>query len=74
MDTKDTAEKAAPSAAPAKPAPKPSPSEPEPEKLVPSVPLGGLEDDLLEGLGFAFSGLSVGVLEGREKEEGAVDM
>ena len=74
MDTKDTAEKTAPSAAPAKPAPKPTRGEPEPIELVPSVPLSGLGDDSLEGLGVAFSGLSVGAPEGKEKEKGAVDM
>ena len=59
MDTKDTAVKTAPSVAPAKPAPKPRPGEPEPEEPVPSVPLIGLRDDTLEGLGAAFNGLSV---------------
>ena len=38
------------------------------------MPLSGLEDDSLEGLGIAFSGLSVGAPEGKEKEKGAVDM
>ena len=75
METKDTAEKTAPSAAPAKPAPKPRPGEPEPEEPVPSVPLSGPEEDSLEGLGAAFSGLHVGGPEGKEKEKekGAVD-
>ena len=60
MDTKDTAKKTAPSVAPAKPAPAPKPDgESEPEEPVPSVPLSGLGDDSLEGLGAAFSGLSV---------------
>ena len=76
MDTKDTAEKTAPSVAPAKPAPKPRPGEPEPEEPVPSVPLSGLGDDPLEDLGAAFSGLSVEGPEGKEKEKEkeAVDM
>ena len=70
MDTKDTAETTAPSVAPAKPVPAPKPaSEPEPEVLVPSVPLSGLRGDSLDGLGVAFSGLSVGGLEGKEKEK-----
>ena len=75
MDTKDTAEKTAPSVAPAKPAPAPKPAgEPEPEEPVPSVPLSGLGDDSLEGA--AFSVLSVGGPEGKEKEKDkeAVDM
>ena len=72
MDTKDTAEMTAPSAAPAKPAPKPKPGEPEPEEHVPSVPLGGPWDDWLEGLGAAFSGLCIG--GEKEKEKEAVDM
>ena len=59
MDTKDTAEITAPSGAPAKPVPAPKPAgEPEPEVPVPSVPLTGLRDDSLDGLGVAFSGLS----------------
>ena len=76
MDTKDTAEKTAPSAAPAKPAPKPRPGEPEPKEPVPSVPLSGRGDYSLEGLGAAYSGLSVGGPEGKkkEKEKEAVDM
>ena len=77
MDTKDTAETTAPSVAPAKPAPAPkSAGEPEPEEPVPSVPLSGLGDDSLEGLRAAFSGLTVGGLEGKEKEKEkqAVDM
>ena len=70
MDTKDTAETTAPSVAPAKPAPAPKPAgEPEPEVPVPSVPLSGLRDDSLDGLGVAFSGLSVGGHEGKEKEK-----
>ena len=70
MDTKDTAETTAPSVAPAKPAPAPKPaSEPEPEVPVPSVPLRGLRDDSLDGLGVAFSGLSAGGPEGKEKEK-----
>ena len=77
MDTKDTAEKTAPSAAPGKPAPAPKPAgEPEPEEPVPLVPLSELGNDSLEGLGAAFSGLSVGGPEGKEKEKKkeAVDM
>ena len=77
MDTKDTAEKTAPSLAPAVPAPAPKPAgKPEPEVPVPSVPVRGLGDDYLEGLGAAFSGLSVGGPEGKEKsqEKEAVDM
>ena len=77
MDTKNTAETTAPSVAPAKPAPAPKPAgEPEPEELVPSVPLGGLRDDSLEGLRAAFSGLFVRGPEGKEKEKEkqAVDM
>ena len=48
----------------------------EPEREEPSVPLSGLGDDFLEGLGAAFSGLSVGGPEGKEKEKEkeAVDM
>ena len=69
MDTKDTTEKTAPPVAPARPAPKPRPSESEPEERVPSVPLSGLGDDFLEDLGAAFSGLSVGGPEGKEKEK-----
>ena len=77
MDTKDIAETTAPSVAPAKPAPAPKPAdEPEPEEPVPSVPLRGLGDDSLEGLRAAFSGLSIGGPEGKEKkkEKQAVDM
>ena len=76
MDTKDTAERTAPSLAPAKPAPAPKPAgEPEPGVRVPSVPLSGLRDDSLDGLGVAFSGLSVEGPEGKqkEKEKQAVD-
>ena len=76
MDSKDTAETTAPSVAPAKPAPVPKPAgEPEPEVPVPSVPLSGLSDDSLDGLGVAFSGLSVRGPEGKEteKEKQAVD-
>ena len=74
MDTKDTVETAEPSVAPAKPAPVPKPAgEPEPED---SVPLSRLGDDSLEGLRAAFSGLTVCVPEGKEKEKQkqAVDM
>ena len=77
MDTKDNAEKTAPSLAPAKPAPPPEPAgEPEPEEPVPSMPLSGLGDDSLEVLGAAFSGLSIRGPEGKEKEKEkeAVDM
>ena len=77
MDTKDTAEKTAPSVAEAKPAPAPKPAGgPEPEEPLPSVPLSGPGDDSLECLRAAFSGLSVGVPEGKEKEKEkeAVDM
>ena len=38
------------------------------------MPLSRLEDDLLEGLGAAFSRLSVGTSEGKEKEKEAVDI
>ena len=70
MDTKDTAETTAPSVAPAKPAPASKPAvEPEPKVPVPSVPLSGLRDDSLDGLGVGFSGLSVGEPEGKEKEK-----
>ena len=70
MDTKDTAEKTAPSLAPAMPAPASKPAgEPQPEVPVPPVPLSGRGDDSLEGLGAAFSGLSVGGPEGKEKEK-----
>ena len=70
MDTKDTAETRAPSVAPAKPASAPKPGgEPEHEVPVPSVPLSGLRDDSLDGLGVAFRGLSVGGPEGKEKEK-----
>ena len=77
MDTKDTAEKTEPFVAPAKPAPVPElAGEPGSEEPVPSVPLSGLVDDSLDGLGAAFSGLSVGPSEGKEKEKEkeAVDM
>ena len=77
MDTKDTAETTAPLVAPAQPAPAPKPAgEPEPEEPVPRVPLSGLGDDSMEGLRAAFSGLSVGGPEGKEKEKEkrAVDM
>ena len=77
MDTKDTAEMIVPSVAPAKPAPTPKPAgEREPEDPVPSLPLSGLRDDSLDGLGAAFSGLSVRGPEGKEKEKEkqAVDM
>ena len=70
MDTKETAERTAPSVAPAKPAPAPKTAgEPEPEVPVPSVPLRGLRDDSLDGLGVAFSGLSVRGPEGKEKDK-----
>ena len=77
MDTKDIVKKTGPSLAPAKPALAPEPAgEPEPGEPVPSVPLSGLGDDSLEGLGAAFSGLSVGGPEAkrRRKEKEAVDM
>ena len=66
-----------PSVAPAKPVPAPKPAgEPDPEEPVPSVPLSWLGDDSLEGLRAAFSVLSVGGPEGKdkEKEKQAVDM
>ena len=70
METKDTADKTAPSVALAKPAPAPKPAgEPGPEEAVPSVLLCGLGDDSLEGLRAALSGLSVGGPEGKEKEK-----
>ena len=69
MDTKDSAEKTAPSVAPATPAPKQIPGELKPEEPVLSVPLSGLGDDSLEGLGAAFSALSVKGPEGKEKEK-----
>ena len=77
MDTKDTAEKTAPSVAPAKPAPAPKRAgEPGPEVPIPSVPLSGLGNEFLQGLEAAFSGLSVRGTAGKEKEkeEKAVDM
>ena len=77
MDTKDTAEKTAPSVAPAKLAPAPKPAgEPEPEEPVPSAPLSGLGDHSLEGLRATFSGLSVRGSEskGKESEKDTVDM
>ena len=76
MEAKDTAEKTAPSVARAKPAPKPRRGEPEPEEPIPSVPLSGLGDVSLEGLGAGFSVLSVGRPEGKErqKEKAAVDI
>ena len=76
MDTKDTAEKTAPSVAPAKPVEKRRLRSPGPEKPVPSVPLSRLGDDSLEGLGAAFSGRSLGGPEDKEKEKvkEAVDM
>ena len=70
MDTKDTAETTAPSVAPANSSEAPKPAgEPEPEEPVPSVPLRGQGDDSLEDLRAAFSGLSVGGPEGKEKEK-----
>ena len=70
MDTKDTAERIAPSVAPAKQAPTPKPGgEPEPEVLVPSVPCSGLEDDSLRSLEVAFSGLHVPTPEGKAQEK-----
>ena len=69
MHTKDTAEKTAPSVAPAILARRPRPGEPEPEEPVPSVPLSGLGDVSMEGLGAAFGGLSVGGPDGKEKEK-----
>ena len=70
MDAKDTAQRTAPSVAPATSALAPKPaSEPEPEVPVPSVPSSGLRDDSLDGLGLAFSGLSFGGPEGKEKEK-----
>ena len=77
MDTKDTAETTAPSAAPAKPAQAPKPAaELEPAEPVPLVPFSGLGNDSLQGFRAAFSGLSVGGPEGKEKEreKQAVDM
>ena len=38
------------------------------------MPLSALEDDLLEGLGVGFSGLSVGAPESKDTEKGAVDI
>ena len=74
MDTKETAEKTAPSVAPAKPAQMPKPAgELEPEEAVPSVPFNGREDDSWEGLGAALSGLHVHSPE-EAKEKEAVDM
>ena len=70
MDTKDTAKKTAPSVAAAKPAPAPKPAgEPEPEEPVPSVPLSGPGNSSFEGLGTAFSGVSVGGPASKEKEK-----
>ena len=70
MDTNDTAETTVPSVTPAKPAPEPKPAcEPEPEGPVPSVPLGGLRDDCLEGSRAALSGLSVRGPEGKEEQK-----
>ena len=60
----------APSVAPANPAPAPKPAgEPEPKVPVPSVPLSGLRDHCLDGLRVAFSSISVGGPEGKEKEK-----
>ena len=60
MDNEDTSETTTPSVAPAKPAPAPQPAgKPEPEVPLPSVPLSRLTDDSLDGLGVAFSSLSV---------------
>ena len=76
MDTQDTAETTAASVAPAKPAPAPKlAGEPEPQVLVPSLPLSRLRKDSLDGLEVAFSGPSVGGPEGieKEKEKQAVD-
>ena len=70
MDTKDTAERTAPSAAPAKLTPEPkNAGEPEPDEPVPSVPVSGLVDDSLESLGAAFSRLWVKEPEGKAKEK-----
>ena len=70
MDTKDTAETTAPSVALAKPASSPKPAgEPEPEVPAPSVPPIGLRADSLDGLRVAFSGLSFGRPESKEKEK-----
>ena len=70
MDTKDSAVTTAPSVAPATPAPTAERAgEPEPEESVPSVPLTGLGDDSLDCLRAAFSGHSVGGLEGKKKEK-----
>ena len=74
MDTKGTAKKTAPSAAPAKPASKPRLADPEPEEPVPLVPSSELEDDSREGLGVAFSGRTIGPPEGKEKKKKAVDI
>ena len=70
MDTKDTPKKRAPPLVPAKPVPAPKPpGEHEPEEAVPLVALSGLGEDSLEGLGAAFSGLSVEGPAGKEKEK-----
>ena len=77
MDTRDTAEKTAPSVAPGKSAPTSKPAgEPESEDPLPSVPLSGLGDGSLECLGAAFIRLCVGGPEGKQKEkvQEAVDM